>query len=206
VIYSSLAFEGSHVTGLTLASGTFVNASLKNAQWRNVTLEHVDLGELQLDKDTVFQDVRLIGCKIDGVRIQADLDDETREYAPARIRQVLEGFGVIFIDDELPILSDAEIEDDSNDVRLLRKLLRMFNRTTIISDDHARKRFGSDFGTLESDLIPLLLEHGTIEERKWRGAGSHRAWTLAVSLDALLAAEGTSGPLAAVWNDLQRRQ
>lgn len=206
VIYSSLAFEGSTIGGLTIANGTFVNASLRNVRWTNVTLERVDLGELQLDRDSVFDEVRLVDCKIDGVRVQADGEDETREYAPARIRLVLEGFGLVFVDDELPLGPDVQVEEDSNDARLLRKLLRMFNRTTIVSDEHARKRFGSDFPALESDLIPLLLERGTLEERKWKGAGNHRAWTLAVGLDALLAAEGTAAPLGDIWRDLQSRR
>jgi hypothetical protein len=207
VIYSSLAFEGSKIRGIALRDGTFVNASLRDVRWTNVTLESVALGELQLDRGSTFTDVRLVGCKIDGVRIQNEGEDETREYAPARIRRALEGLGFVFVDDELPLGPEAnEPIDDSEDVRLLRKLLRMFNRTTIVSDDHLRKRFGSDFSALETELIPLLVEREVIAVRKWKGAGSHEAWTLAVGLDDLLAAEGTTAPLATVWRELQRRR
>lgn len=206
VIYSSLAFEASKVGGVILADGTFVNASLRGVRWENMTLERVALGEIQLDKDSVITNVQLVGCKIDGVRIQNEGNDETREYAPSRIRQTLEAFGFVFVDDELPLGGDAEDAwEDSGQVRLLRKLLRMFNRTTIVSDDHLRKRFGTEFAPLEGEIIPFLQQRGTLEERKWKGAGTHRAWTLAVSLDDLLAAEGTEAPLGSIWRDLQSR-
>ena len=50
----SLAFEGSKVSNLTIANGTSANASLREVQWSNVTLERVGLGELQLDKSPSF--------------------------------------------------------------------------------------------------------------------------------------------------------
>lgn len=207
VVYSSLAFEGSHVEGVTLKDGTFVNASLRSTRWRDVTLQDLELGELQLDQESSFEDVRFIDCTIDGVRIQTEGEDETREYSPLRIRRALESYGIVLIDttmpsEELPI----GIDDDSGLVRLLRKLLRMFNRTTIVSDDHLRKRFGSDFQTLENELIPILVRGGIIGERKWRGSGNHRAWTLAVGLDQILASEGKPGAHGDLWRDLQSRK
>lgn len=204
VIYSSLAFESTKITGVTLRNGTFVNVSLRGAVWKDVTLESMALGELQLDDDSRFENVHLIRCPIEGIRIQSE-SEEAREYAPLRIRRTLEGMGLIFADDELPIpYPEDAVAGDSVHVRLMRKLLRMFNRTTIVSDDHLRKRFGTDFPILINELIPFLTEHEVVVERKWKGAGNrHRAWTLATGLDALLAAEGTPGPQATIWRDLQ---
>lgn len=207
VIYSSLAFEGSRVSNFTFRNGTFVNASLRGVQWADVLFENVALGELQLDRDSTFSRVRLAGCDIEGVRIQEHEGDEAREYAPARIRRALEAFGFDFIQDELPFDEVlAEFESDSISTRLLRKLLRMFNRTTIVSDDHLKKRFGSDFSMLESELLPYLIEQGVVEERKWKGAGTHQAWTLALGLDEFLAAEGTAYPGGEIWKTLQSRR
>lgn len=207
VVYSSLAFEGSRVAGVILQNGTFVNASLRNARWKDVTLQNVELGELQLDNEAAFENVRFVDCSIDGVRVSAAGEDEAREYSPARIRRALESFGIVFADVQATEVElSIEVDDDSNLVRLLRKLLRMFNRTTIVSDDHLRKRFGSDFQTLESELIPFLVHEGVVDERKWRGSGSHRAWTLALGLDNLLAAEGNPGPQGDVWRTLQSRR
>jgi len=202
VVFSSLALEGSKIANFTFKDGTFVNASLRGVQWRDVTLESMALGELQLDKDSGFSNVVLSRCTIEGVRVQTGESDETREYAPARIRRELENHGLAFATEELPI-DEAAAVADSNHVRLLRKLLRMFQRTTIVSDEVLRARFGSDFGPLESQLMPLLVEHGVLDKKKWRGAGNHQAWTLAVSLDDFLAAEGSDAPHAEIWQALQ---
>lgn len=202
VIFSSLALEGSTIANFTFKDGTFVNASLRNVQWRDVTLENMTLGELQLNLDSNFSNINLVRCRIDGVRVQSSDGDEVREYAPARIRRELESFGLTFVDEELPI-DEPDAVSDSNNTRLLRKLLRMFQRTTIVSDENLRTRFGSDFTALDGQLIPLLVEHGVMSGRKWRGSGNHEAWALSVSLDDFLAAEGTEAPYGEIWRALQ---
>lgn len=202
VIYSSLAFENTQIRNFTFKDGTFVNASLRGAQWHNVRLETMALGELQLDRNASFRNVALVRCAIEGVRVQSGDEDELREYAPIRIRRELERMGLQFVDEELPIDVVDEVTDSTN-VRLLRKLLRMFHRTTIVSDETLRTRFGSDYIALEGELIPLLLRFGVVEERKWRGSGNHNAWTLAVSLDDFLAGEGTDNIYGKTWRELQ---
>lgn len=202
VIYSSLAFENTRIRNFTFRDGTFVNASLRNVEWRNVSLETMALGELQLDRASTFVDVRLIRCSVEGVRVQSDDEDELREYAPLRIRRELERIGLILVDEELPIETLDEATDSTN-VRLLRKLLRVFHRTTIVSDEILRTRFGSDSVALEDQLLPLLVKYGVVGSRKWRGSGNHNAWALTVSLDDFLAGEGTDDSHGRVWRALQ---
>ena len=202
VIYSSLALENTRIGDFTFKDGTFVNASLRGAQWHDVRLETMALGELQLDRDASFTNVTLVRCAVEGIRVQSKDEDELREYAPTRIRRELEKIGLQIVDEELPIDVVDEVTDSPN-VRLLRKLLRMFHRTTIVSDETLRTRFGSDYIALEGQLIPLLLKYGVVEERKWRGSGNHNAWTLAVSLDDFLAGEGTSDTHGETWRALQ---
>lgn len=202
IIYSSLAFENTRIQNFTFRDGTFVNASLRSVEWRNVNLEAMALGELQLDRASTFVDVRLIRCSVEGVRVQSDDEDELREYAPLRIRRELERIGLILVDEELPIETLDEATDSTN-VRLLRKLLRVFHRTTIVSDEILRTRFGSDSVALEDQLLPLLVKYGVVGSRKWRGSGNHNAWTLTVSLDDFLAGEGTDDSHGRIWRALQ---
>ena len=202
IIYSSLAFENTRIQNFTFRDGTFVNASLRSVEWRNVNLEAMALGELQLDRASTFVDVRLIRCSVEGVRVQSDDEDELREYAPLRIRRELERIGLILVDEELPIETLNEATDSTN-VRLLRKLLRVFHRTTIVSDEILRTRFGSDSVALEDQLLPLLVKYGVVGSRKWRGSGNHNAWTLTVSLDDFLAGEGTDDSHGRIWRALQ---
>ena len=134
--------------------------------------------------------------------MQSDDEDELREYAPLRIRRELERIGLILVDEELPIETLDEATDSTN-VRLLRKLLRVFHRTTIVSDEILRTRFGSDSVALEDQLLPLLVKYGVVGSRKWRGSGNHNAWTLTVSLDDFLAGEGTDDSHGRIWRALQ---
>ncbi|RQP11400.1 MAG: hypothetical protein EAS51_06155 [Microbacteriaceae bacterium] len=110
--------------------------------------------------------------------------------------------GLCSWNEELPIDSEEEIVDSTN-VRLLRKLLRVFQRTTIVSDETLRVRFNTEFATVESQLMPLLVQYGVVEKRKWRGSGQQHAWVLAVGLDDFLAAEGTDAPHGETWRALQ---
>jgi hypothetical protein len=201
-IYSSLAFENTRIENFTFKDGTFVNASLRRVAWRGVRLEAMALGELQLDREASFAEVSLVHCAVEGVRVQSGDGDELREYAPVRIRRELERIGFTYVDEELPFDTIGEVTDSTN-VRLLRKLLRMFHRTTIVSDETLRTRFGADSLALESQLLPLLLKYGVVEARKWRGSGNHNAWTLAVSLDDFLAGEGSETAHGKVWKALQ---
>lgn len=201
VVYSSLALENTTISNVTLSNGTFVNASLRGIDWRGVKLENFALGELQLDSHSRLESVELSNCKVDGVRLQIEDGEEAREYAPQRIDQILRNVGFTFNTEQLPI--DGLLPpEDALEVKLLRKLLRMFNRTTIVSDESLRIRFGNDAITLESLVIPFLVDRKVLTPRKWRGSGNHNAWTLGVGLDDLLAAEGNDTALGQVWSDI----
>lgn len=200
VIYSSVALEKTDFSNVYLAEGTLLNASLRGIQWRDVILENFELGEVQLDRSVQVSRVKLTRCTIDGIRLQEDEFEESREYSPRRIAQVLDQIGFESVDETVRS-SDDPIEDSAT-TKLLRKLLRNFGRTTILSDDQLKVRFGGDFSELESDLVPYLVESGVLRERKWKGAGNHSAWSLAVNIDDFLAAEGTDSEFGRVWTEL----
>lgn len=201
-IYSSLAFEGSTIQNFTISGGTFVNVSLRNVTWDSVALSNMALGEIELDGESRFADVTFTDCRIEGVRTHRSDGEEAREYAPGRIKDVLIRSGIMVGRNELP-LDELTPTAESNNVRLMRKLLRMFHRTTIVSDENLRTRFGSEYAALEAQLMPLLSERGVVTTRKWRGSGNQQAWTLAVSLEDFTAAEGGQGPHADTWRALQ---
>ena len=205
VVYSSLALENTTISNVVLSNGTFVNASLRGIDWQNVKLENFALGELQLDSHSKLESVELLNCKVDAVRVQIEDGEEAREYAPQRIDQILRTVGFTFHSEQLPIDGLLPVED-ALEVKLLRKLLRMFNRTTIVSDDSLRIRFGNDAIALETTVIPFLVDRNVLTPRKWRGSGNHNAWTLGVRLDDLLAAEGKETALGRVWADIAARR
>ncbi|MFY0409233.1 hypothetical protein [Solicola sp. PLA-1-18] len=200
VVFSSLVFERTVLSNVTFKNAALVNSSLRGVAWSNVLFVNCTLGELLLDNSSSFENVSFRECSIDGLRIQTGDGEEVREYAPDRIRMQLAMRGIADTQPELPNAADVE-RNESPKLRILRRVLRVYNRTTIMSDEQLQMRFKHDVGVVMADLIPFMVEHGVLEERKWKGSGNHRAWSLSVGLDELLAAEGglEDDPLVKFW-------
>jgi len=200
-VYSSLVFEGTRLQDVFISRGSFVNASLCDVNWQNVTLQKCDLGELVINPSARFEGVQFDGCTIDGLRIRSD-DDDIREYAPHRIWEQLALAGVAKVSDSE--LAEGPIDvcaEDPPAVRVLRRMLRLFSRSTVITDEQLQRRFRQEQATVFGFLIPLMEQHGVLAEGTWKGAGHHRVWNLTVRIDDVLAAEdGIGAPsLVAFW-------
>jgi len=207
VIFSSLVLEGTSLASLEFVGATFLNVSLSGIDWRDVTLTRCLLGELTVDDDTSVMNVVLDHCELTGLRILQEDGEQTREFAPSRIRTALSRRGFIFADEavmELPY----EPEDDSPFTKLVRRVLRRFQRSTVLSEPSLQKPFRQDLNAVTEQVMPCLVAHGVAEERVWHGAGTQRVWALSVPLEDLLAAEepsGSPGRYAAFWQDVKSR-
>ncbi len=190
IVISSLVMEGSRLQNVTFRGATLVRASTQRADWENVTFDHCELGELAVDVGARYDNVALRECRIDGVRLMRDGTEVAREYAPGRVQSALKEVGFRFGESYLqPELAAFE---ESETLRVLRRFLRIFHRTTIVSNAWIGARFRQDHAIVYDRIIPLMVEHGLLEERDWRGAGVQRVWALRCLLDALLSAEGSS--------------
>lgn len=201
-VYSSLVFERSRLRRVSISNGSFVNASLCGVEWSQVALDGCHLGELVVDENSRFSDVRFANCKIDGLRVRSG-SEEFGEYAPARIASQLESMGI-----ELDMQADligmlAEPDVDSEFVRVTRKFVRLFARATVVSDEQIKQRMRQDQHVVFSGVIPSLERAGLLKEKTWKGAGQHQAWNLNVRVDEILAAEGGVGrpALTSFWDE-----
>jgi hypothetical protein len=205
VIFSSVAFERSRLSGIRIIGGSFVNVSLHDAHWERVVLEDCDLGELEIGTAPSFRDVELLNCRIEAVKVVGDEGEESRDYAPERIYSRLGEAGITWRDrahDGQLVIEDLS---ESSDQKLTRRVLRLFHRTTIITEHQLKQRFKQDQQLVLSHIVPLLEKHGIVSSRTWKGAGQDRVWALNERLDDLLAAEGGAGKanLAAFWADFR---
>jgi len=202
-VISSLVLEGSRLRKVRFTDVTLVRASLARADWTEVTFNNCALGEVTVDLDASYVDVQALNCTIDGVRLVKDGEEIEREYSPARIKAALARAGIslgeVYEQQEL----DAQLEDTEL-VKTARRFLRIFYRTTVASDHMIDNRFRQDRPAVYDVVIPLLENHGLVEEREWRGQGTKRIWALRCLLDELLAAEGSTSksPMAAFWDEL----
>lgn len=190
LIISSLALENSQLNNVTFRNVTLIRLSIGDATWTNVLFERCQLGELGLGPGCTFSGVTIRECDIDGLVLSGE-EETVREYAPSRIRTALADRGVMF-DDGPPQLELSEVVADSDLTKLVRRFLRLFHRSTIVTGDAIDRRFRSDPSRVWADVVPLLTQFGVIEERKWHGAGVQRVWALTCQLDQLLSAEDPS--------------
>ena len=201
-VYSSLVFERSLLRNVSLEQGTFVNVSLAGVDWQDVKLKDCALGEIMLDESARFVNVIFENCRVDGLRIQGT-DEEIREYAPERVWRRLREAGIRSSRQEtLAEAADASPADPVG-VDLLRRILRVFNRTMVITDVQIRYRFKQEHHYILDVIVPLLERHGVLEPRTWHASGHGRVWGLVESLDDVLGAEGGAGKasLVSVWTE-----
>ncbi len=208
-VFSSLVHEAKSLEQTTIRGAAFVNASLAAVRWNDVELVDCDLGEITVDKAAEYRDVVFRDCRLDGIRIvdSSGQAEESREYAPERMRLVLEGLGIHACDslpDQAPereaVLKDGEMR------KHVRRVLNLFRRTTSLPEHVVKSRFRTDGQYVLAEVLPLMQQFGIIEERQWKGAGRQHAWGLVVSLETLEKADGDpSHPIHAFWEEVDKR-
>lgn len=201
-IYSSLVFEGTKLTNLTIERGTMLNVSLRDVSWSSVTLDRCDLGELTIHDDTHLSDVSLRDCRIEGVRRFSGDEEVERAYAPSRVQNLLADAGFT-IQDALPDHDQLSLPDPP-ELAHARRFLQLFSRSNLVRDDVLERRFRGEHKWVIEEMIPVFVANEILEEKTWRGKGSHRIWVMGYPLQAVLEAEeGGKGELGALWDDLR---
>lgn len=204
-VFSSLVFEGSTLSDVRFEGCTFLNASLSGIRWSKVQLVRCLLGELTVDQESEVSEVVLDDCEISGLRVLHESEEITREYAPTRISARLAQAGFT-LQEKLQPQFDIDDQPDSRHTKLVRRVLRMFQRTTVVNDHSIQQRFPQDFNAVIDDVMPQLEQHGIVETRKWHGGGSSSVWALVVPLDEVLKGEepGLGINRGAFWVDVKQ--
>lgn len=193
IVYSSVVFEGRRLKGVTFRNGSFVNASFVDAEWHDVVLERCDLTQPVFAREATYDEVVFADCAIDGVRIIEDDDEETREYAPERIEAILAQLGIdvrrraVEQPGEVPRIEDGEAR------KLVRRVLSLLRRTTIVSEATVSHRFPRDKRRVLEEILPLMVKFEVVRSKQWRGSGNQQAWGPAASLEEIEKADGDPG-------------
>lgn len=206
-ILSSLVLEGTQLANIELVGMTLLRASTERANWQSIKFIDCDLGELTVDESAHYEDVVFENCKLDGVRlVRSETGEEiSREYAPARMARVLSGLDIGLGESYLQPQLDVDVAD-SQTMKVVRRFLRLFHRTTVVSTSEIEGRFRQDHHIVTDVVIPSLEALHLLEEREWRGAGTQRIWGIRCRIDDLLAAEGAiagSSPMAEFWSQMR---
>jgi len=207
-MFSSVVFENASLDNVVFRGATLLNASFARASLRRVRFEQCDMGEPQVDDQTQFSGVELVDCELRGLRLVHDDEEEEREYAPSRVRMRLEQMGVRIIGAQDTRLSESPaIAPDTPLYRATQRLLRMFQRTTVVTDLMIESRAHTDRKVIYGEVIPLMERHGILAQKPWQGGGRQHAWVIQCRVDDLLTAEEVegNGDLNAFWEDLRQQ-
>lgn len=198
-ICSSIVFADTELHSVVLRHVTFVNAVFERVSWNGVVLEECDLGDVTIDTACDWSQVHIVRSSVGSIRLVHEGEEVAREFAPERIRWRLQELG--FVTDRGDAVGPQEPEDESELHQQVHRFLRVFNRTTALSEALIQRRYGQDARYMLDVVVPLLEEHGVLEPRPWHGAGVQRAWAITVRLQDVLAAEGDVGPapLRKLW-------
>jgi hypothetical protein len=115
-----------------------------------------------------------------------------RHLAPDRIQRLLSQVGVDVQgseDTEAAEVSVAAVPDGEVR-RLVRRVLNLFRRTTLLSDTTLGQRLPRDARRVKDEVLPLMVEFGIVTPKLWRGSGKQDAWTIATSLVEIEKADG----------------
>lgn len=203
VIFSSLVFEGSELANVTFENAMLLNVSIAHVKWENVRFQRCRFVGVTVDIGSTFKGVVIGDCEIDDLRISRDGEILHRDYAPERIEARLREFGLAGRD--VPAPAVIATEPETRLYKSVQRVLRLFYRTTTLPEAAIHTRFASDAGYVIDAVIPLLEEHGIVEERPWKGSGQGRIWTIRVPVDRVFAAEEGIGDvrLTKFWSSIR---
>jgi len=204
VVFSSLVFEGSRLSNVSITNAMLLNASISRAHWRGVRLVRCRLVGVTIDTNSDFQDVAFEDCEVDELRVATDGDIQHRDYAPERIAARLKELGLLLPKAQPAIVTPPP--ETSYFHKTVQRVLRLFYRTTTLQQTTIEMRFASDASYVIERVMPFLEESGIVEERTWKGGGQQHIWTIRTSVDRLFASEEGGGDvsLAKFWERVRK--
>lgn len=169
----------------------FAPTSLENTSLNDCRFNQCHFSRLDLHASTHLGNVIVLQSQIDALSTNEGL---LIHYDPAACRSVLLQLGVAFPDvpAELP-LQQIQPHQPENAVVQFQKVLRIFLRTTHVSDGVVRMKLGSHGSMFMNDCVPTLLNRGILIEMENRGGGQFRQFKLGRPMAILSDALATCG-------------
>lgn len=201
-VYPRMALEGTQLHDVTFRSGQFVRCSISGVVWKSVTFNRCQLIEPVIE-DSSLENVRFIDCTLAGVVVREG-GEETIEYAPVRVLSLLRKVGIrVETLTPTPSVRDEAPSVDSPGRRALMKILRIYRRTTGLSEGIIQLKFGRDHTFITQSVLPLMEEYGLVERDTWEGAGRpQKRWLLRIAREDLLRSDRHGSDLVEFWKRL----
>jgi hypothetical protein len=206
LIYSGLMFEGVRLTNVQFVNGVFSKTSFADVEWSGVTFSDCELTDITLYRTSTYRDVVFHNCNFHGVSL-IDGEEETREYAPQRVAALLASLGITVTAADIATVAPNNTLPEKDFHKLARRVLRVFRRTTSLTNSIVQIKFKSDAAAIREQLLPLMERCGVVQGTVYHGSGSaQEGWKLEVILEDLLASDGSgeNDHLAMFWQEVAK--
>ena len=160
----------------------FRRTDLASSTIRDCSFERCRFEQIDLSDVTRIHGASLRDCEVFSV---VRPSEETAIFAPESIDGTLREAGF-----QIPNRHrDAGIEpavvpiETDELLELTIRMCRAFFRSTGVTENMFRQRLGSKANTFFDQVLPLLRDHGVVNEVDYKGAGRQMRYRLGVSLD-----------------------
>jgi hypothetical protein len=194
---------GRELTRLMFAKCYFRSTQVKGVL-RDIEFEGCEFEHIEVADDFSFDKVRFNDCQIHGLTITRG-DQVVDYYDPAIIETYLSRAGAVLTKENQALLLTAEVPEDDERIRVVRKLLLVFKRATQPSESVLTLRLGVHANTFFSEMSGDLLSAGILRRVKNRGGGTQLRFRLDRSMatiaDGLAEAKGSYVAFLRLMND-----
>ena len=167
----------------------FRSTSLEGFRAADVQFLDCDFEKIDLDDDETIEGAEMRDCRVAALGI-----GELVLRDPRRIDATLGKVGLVRHETPVAVAQESSVVLDA-DLKLTLRALRAFIRLTEVNEYTWRSRLGKGANHFLDDLLPKLIEHGSVREVEYHGKGTQRRFRLALPLTKLLecasASDGT---------------
>ena len=183
-VLSSMTFPAQALAARSISNCTFEDCYFFPTVLKMSTLEKVTFKRCKFERiellEAQIKDVNLVDCDISSV-VSGDSVEEIA-YRPGRITELLATVGVKAEDSSHTVTPVRELDER---ILLLERVLRIFLRTTQISDSVIRMRLGQRSAYFIDHVLPHLMRAGVFQEVPHHGSGNLRRFKLGVPMSKM---------------------
>lgn len=155
----------------TTVSGVLTNVTFANCEFEHIEVAHdFDFGS------SSFEDSTIHGLTV--TRGEQSVD----YYDPQTIETYLSRTGAAISKQSQAILIAGDLPQDDDEIKIVRKLIQIFRRSTQVSESVITLRLGVHVGMFFNEMCSRLLEAGILRPVKNRGGGNQRRFRLGRSM------------------------
>jgi len=157
--FPSNSLQKRKLKDLTVSNSFFNVTSIGESEFKNCMFDECRFAELSIDGLKNLDNTIFKNCTFDSVVIGTDSEEGPRAFFDHyKIFSILRsrGFQIHSTSQEDAHSSENGLVDMDNDMKLMMRFIRMYNRATTIPESEIRKRIGKQSGHFFKNILPKL--------------------------------------------------